>query len=405
MAYEPRPILTTTPGPAPIPERSHRGYVYVLSNPSMPGQVKIGRTERNPITRRDELSRATGVPTPFVLESWELFADCWKAEKDVHRELQRLGQRVSNDREFFWVSVSQANAVLKRLAALEHGVDPGAPPSRQARAASDDQVDRGVKLLFGLDGQMRDARQALSNFEQAAALGSARGRYYSGRAAHVLANDARPKDRPELDHRAQHHYQTAMAHPTDPSRVAAAGWSAKLFWQRQQYGAGEKAWNTFLERAAQLDQPSNDVLTLLLDQIEFSVKHRKLWRCAAVEKHRDALLAAAKPSFHTLAIVALRRVGQPWWRWPLFVAVDVFRWSPVALTGLALTAALYVALDGWWWVLALLTTVVAGWFEHRPKQTRDDGTPGRYPRRSNRSNSNRTSGYQRGGQRSTYRRR
>ncbi len=38
------------------------GYIYIISNPSMPGLVKIGRTSRDPQTRLRELNSATGVP-------------------------------------------------------------------------------------------------------------------------------------------------------------------------------------------------------------------------------------------------------------------------------------------------------------------------------------------------------
>jgi hypothetical protein len=40
-----------------------RGYIYVLTNPNMPGLVKIGYTQRLPRERANDLSRATGVPS------------------------------------------------------------------------------------------------------------------------------------------------------------------------------------------------------------------------------------------------------------------------------------------------------------------------------------------------------
>ena len=43
------------------------GWVYVLTNPAMPGLVKIGLTSRNPQVRAAELTQATGVPAPFVI--------------------------------------------------------------------------------------------------------------------------------------------------------------------------------------------------------------------------------------------------------------------------------------------------------------------------------------------------
>ena len=45
------------------------GYVYVLSNPVMPGLVKIGRSTRHPSDRVRELNSASGVALPFKLEA------------------------------------------------------------------------------------------------------------------------------------------------------------------------------------------------------------------------------------------------------------------------------------------------------------------------------------------------
>ncbi|WP_220385717.1 GIY-YIG nuclease family protein, partial [Klebsiella pneumoniae] len=43
------------------------GWVYVLSNPCMPGIYKVGMTTTSPEVRARELSSATGVPAPFKI--------------------------------------------------------------------------------------------------------------------------------------------------------------------------------------------------------------------------------------------------------------------------------------------------------------------------------------------------
>ena len=67
----------------------------------MPNLVKIGKTHRNPDERAEELSRATGVATPFDVVYYECFEDCDKTEKLIHQLLQDKGLRLSNNREFF----------------------------------------------------------------------------------------------------------------------------------------------------------------------------------------------------------------------------------------------------------------------------------------------------------------
>ena len=87
------------------------GFVYVVSNPSMPGLVKIGRTDRNAPARIAELSAATGVPTPFVLEAAYPAASSLEAEAAAHTALS--GHRLQG-REFFRVSVEAAIQVVAR---------------------------------------------------------------------------------------------------------------------------------------------------------------------------------------------------------------------------------------------------------------------------------------------------
>ena len=84
-----------------------RGYLYVLSNESMPGLVKIGHSTRPVRERVAELNSATGVPSQFVIEAIFPSADPARHECEVHELLS--SSRLPN-REFFRETV--ANAVL-----------------------------------------------------------------------------------------------------------------------------------------------------------------------------------------------------------------------------------------------------------------------------------------------------
>lgn len=85
------------------------GFIYVMSNPAMPGLLKIGRT--NDLERRRlELSSATGVPVPFRIEHFVEVNDPVYAEFMAHHVLYR--ERISFDREFFEVSLGVAKDAL-----------------------------------------------------------------------------------------------------------------------------------------------------------------------------------------------------------------------------------------------------------------------------------------------------
>lgn len=88
-------------------------FLYVMSNKSMPGIVKIGVTSRDPQERATDL-HTTGTPTPFIVEYYALFGSyVWEAEKKAHNKLDSC--RVSGNREFFNISVNNAVDAIKSL--------------------------------------------------------------------------------------------------------------------------------------------------------------------------------------------------------------------------------------------------------------------------------------------------
>ena len=73
-------------------------FVYLISNPSMPGLLKVGTTTNTPNERMSEL-HSTGVPTPFQLELAIKVSNGLNAEKIAHKALSNY--RVAKNREFF----------------------------------------------------------------------------------------------------------------------------------------------------------------------------------------------------------------------------------------------------------------------------------------------------------------
>lgn len=86
------------------------GYVYVLSNPRMPGLLKIGCTTRSVAERVEELNSATGVPCAFVVEAYFAVTSPEEVEANIHRQLSQ--QRVPG-REFFEIEVKDVVRMLE----------------------------------------------------------------------------------------------------------------------------------------------------------------------------------------------------------------------------------------------------------------------------------------------------
>lgn len=88
-------------------------WIYVASNPSFPGFIKVGWTRNNPYTRLKELD-TTGVPEPFALEYVACLSNAGELEKRVHECLDFC--RVRKNREFFNIDVGDAVLKIKSVA-------------------------------------------------------------------------------------------------------------------------------------------------------------------------------------------------------------------------------------------------------------------------------------------------
>ena len=86
-------------------------FIYVLSNPSFPGLLKIGYTRKDIGIRIKDLSKATGVPTPFKLEYMFRCNNGLELESEIHKHLKEF--RPNNYREFFEITLLQAIEAVK----------------------------------------------------------------------------------------------------------------------------------------------------------------------------------------------------------------------------------------------------------------------------------------------------
>lgn len=89
------------------------GFIYIMSNPLHPEDVKIGQSSKDPNERRKELA-STGVLEEFVLEYRVLTEDYVSLEKEIHKNLAEV--RVRADREFFKIPVPEAIEKIREIA-------------------------------------------------------------------------------------------------------------------------------------------------------------------------------------------------------------------------------------------------------------------------------------------------
>jgi Meiotically up-regulated gene 113 len=105
------------PPTPPEPERPLKSsggeIVYILTNRSMPGIVKIGRTTGSASQRASNL-RTTGVPTAFEVYYAAFVDDAVSVEASMHRQF--ASHRVDGGREFFKVEPRLVHKALAKHA-------------------------------------------------------------------------------------------------------------------------------------------------------------------------------------------------------------------------------------------------------------------------------------------------
>lgn len=85
--------------------------VYVLTNPAMPGLVKIGMTTQSGVDGRLKQLYTTGVPVPFECVYACQVADADKVESALHFAFG--DSRINKNREFFKLNAERAISILK----------------------------------------------------------------------------------------------------------------------------------------------------------------------------------------------------------------------------------------------------------------------------------------------------
>lgn len=91
------------------------GIIYILTNDSMPGLIKIGSTKD--IKERLKSLDKTGVPTPFKLYYAIEIENYKQKERQLHQGYAK--DRVRVNREFFRIEPENATAMLKALGGRE----------------------------------------------------------------------------------------------------------------------------------------------------------------------------------------------------------------------------------------------------------------------------------------------
>jgi len=124
-----------------------KGIVYILTNPSLDGWIKIGMSARNDINRRlAELNRPTNIPLSYRAYAIYEVDNPEEVEKHIHNLFDQIDESLHaretlasgriREREFFHISPEKAYSVFKSIAKLR-----GDEKNLKLIAPSDEQIE------------------------------------------------------------------------------------------------------------------------------------------------------------------------------------------------------------------------------------------------------------------------
>jgi hypothetical protein len=158
--------MSAAADPVPI------GYLYCMSNPSMPGILKVGMTLRTPEDRLAEANRPDTFkpPTNYRLEFAKRVTDPRAKETTLHGLLGSFSIKINKNREFFRVPVDEVRRFFNLMDGLwweeteleeeELGLD-----AATVAAVAESTGDADVKEVFMTSyEQTPAARGAYRNF-------------------------------------------------------------------------------------------------------------------------------------------------------------------------------------------------------------------------------------------------
>ena len=105
------------------------GWIYVMSNPDIPGLIKVGYTTTSIEKRARELA-GTGVPRAFQVKYSLQVAEPYNVEKKVHQKLNKH----HHGKEWFKCNVTEAITVIKEVVGNKTLLEQAASVKKQEEA-------------------------------------------------------------------------------------------------------------------------------------------------------------------------------------------------------------------------------------------------------------------------------
>lgn len=170
-----------------------KGWVYVISNRSIEGSIKVGFSTKDPKSRANDLG--TGSPTPYVVEYEALVENPKKIEKDAHIILAQY----NHGKEWFKCSIDIAISAI-RSACKENKIlfevfadeKPNTKENKGSNVShptiSKNPIADGLAYFYGKRGKERNYLISLKYLFPESLRGNAEAQYFSSIALSLLCD-------------------------------------------------------------------------------------------------------------------------------------------------------------------------------------------------------------------------
>ncbi|MDG5788061.1 hypothetical protein QA612_11220 [Evansella sp. AB-P1] len=158
------------------------GYLYVLINPSIEGNVKIGTCKQDPASILDELTKEPNVATNSTLVYRDYVErNCEILEKEIYRNLLESYSVQQDDLGFLKVEPYEAIECIQKVKSSPLPISHTSSMQNDIPKRAFELFDEACNYYYGRGSTVQDYREAENLFKQSSELGVLPSYIYLGR--------------------------------------------------------------------------------------------------------------------------------------------------------------------------------------------------------------------------------
>jgi len=137
-------------------------YVYILSNKEYTGKVKVGRTNKHPEIRAEQLNKQTANIGIFIVEWYRSVEDSQFYEKLLHYLLRNFHYK----KEYFFIEIPLAIQIADKAISLMDTLQKELVDIYKTTLNNYDDIIAGFEVLVEISENSKDANPYILRMEE-----------------------------------------------------------------------------------------------------------------------------------------------------------------------------------------------------------------------------------------------